>query len=112
MPTISWSDFEAVELRVGRIIEVLDFPEAHIPAYRIRADFGPQLGVKTTSARITTLYTKADLLGRLILGVLNFPPKRIGPVLSEFLLTGFARDDGAIVLAIPERDVPLGARLL
>lgn len=112
MHTITWQEFEAVELRVGRIIEVHDFPEAHIPAYRIRADFGPQWGVKTTSARVTALYTKEALLGRLIIGVLNLPPKRIGPVVSEFLLTGFYREDGAVVLATAEQEVPLGARLL
>ncbi|BDV02056.1 tRNA-binding protein [Thermodesulfomicrobium sp. WS] len=111
MHTITWQDFAAVELRVGRIVEVHDFPEARIPAYRIRADFGPPWGIKTTSARVTALYTKEALLGRLILGVLNLPPKRIGPVLSEFLLTGFAREDGAVVLAVPEQDVPVGARL-
>jgi tRNA-binding protein len=112
MKTITWNEFEAVALCVGRIVEVADFPEAHIPAYRIRADFGPAWGIKTTSARITDLYTKEDLQGRLILGVLNLPPKRIGPLVSEFLLTGFYRKDGAVVLAIPEREVPLGARLL
>jgi tRNA-binding protein len=111
MQTITWQDFESVELRVGRIVAVHDFPEAKIPAYRVEADFGPGLGIKKASARITALYTKKDLVGRLIVGVVNFPPKQIGPMLSEFLLTGFYRADGEVVLAVPEREVPLGAKL-
>jgi tRNA-binding protein len=109
--TISWKDFEAVELRAGRIVEVGDFPEAKIPAYRIHADFGPRIGVRKCSARVTDLYSKEDLLGRLVIGVVNFPPKQIGPMRSEFLLTGFYREDGAVVLAVPERPVPPGAKL-
>lgn len=111
MKEISWGQFEAVELRVGRIVEVNDFPEARKPAYRIKADFGSEIGVRTSSARISDLYSREELLGRQILGVVNFPPKQIGPVRSEFLLTGFYRDDGTVVLAIPEREVPLGAKL-
>lgn len=111
MKTISWDDFEAVELRVGRIVRVEDFPEARKPAYRITADFGPEIGVKTCSAQVTALYSKGDLLDRLIIGVVNFPPKQIGPMMSEFLLTGFTRDDGAVVLAVPEREAPLGSKL-
>ncbi len=111
MKEITWNDFEAVELRVGRIIEVEDFPEAKVPAYRIKADFGPEIGIKKTSARVTDLYAADDLVGRQIVGVVNFPVKQIGPVRSEFLLTGFYREDGAVVLAVPERDVPLGAKL-
>ncbi len=111
MKEITWQDFETVELRVGRIVEVQDFPEAKIPAYRIKADFGPEIGVKKSSARVTDLYSKEDLLGRQIVGVVNFPAKQIGPVRSEFLLTGFYREDGAVVLAVPEREVPLGAKL-
>jgi tRNA-binding protein len=111
MSTIDWHQFEQVELRVGTIVEVADFPEARKPAYRIRVDFGPEIGVKQTSAQVTSLYTKEDLLGRQVLGVVNFPPKQIGPVRSEFLLTGFCREDGAVVLAVPERPVPNGARL-
>lgn len=111
MDEIDWEQFAAVELRVGRIVEVREFPEARKPAYRVKVDFGPDIGVKTSSARIADLYQRDELLGRQILGVVNFPPKQIGPVRSEFLLTGFYREDGAVVLAIPEREVPLGAKL-
>jgi tRNA-binding protein len=111
MKDISWKDFEAVELRAGRIIEVEDFPEAKVPAYKIKADFGPEIGIKKSSARVTDLYTRDELLDRQIIGVVNFPTKQIGPVRSEFLLTGFYREDGAVVLAIPEQEVPLGAKL-
>jgi tRNA-binding protein len=111
MREITWQDFEDVELRVGRIVEVMDFPEARVPAYRVKADFGPELGVKNSSARVTDLYRKEELLGRQIIAVVNFPPKQIGPVRSEFLLCGFYRDNGTVVLAIPEREVPLGVKL-
>ncbi len=111
MNPINWDDFQRVDLRVGTIIAVDDFPEARKPAYKITADFGPEIGVKRSSAQITALYTKEDLLGRQILGVINFPPKQIGPFLSEFLLTGFCQHDGSVVLAIPERHLPNGARL-
>lgn len=111
MKDISWSDFEQVELRVGTIVEVEDFPEARVPAYKVKADFGPQIGVKKSSAQVTALYPREALLGRQIVGVVNFPPKQIGPFRSEFLLTGFYREDGSVVLAIPERDVPDGAKL-
>jgi tRNA-binding protein len=111
MREISWADFEAVELRVGTILEVEAFPEAKKPAYKITADFGPDIGVKRCSARVTDLYTRAHLLGRQIVGVVNFPPKQIGPVRSEFLLAGFYREDGSVVLAVPERPVPNGAKL-
>lgn len=109
--TIAWSDFEAVELRAGTVVEATEFPEARIPAYRIVVDFGPERGRLTTSARVTDLYRPDELVGRQVVGVLNFPPKQIGPLRSEFLLTGFYRDDGAVVLAVPEREVPDGARL-
>ena len=111
MREISWDEFAAVELRVGTIVDVADFPEAHRPAYRIKADFGPGIGVRKASAQITELYAKEDLLGRQIVGVVNFPPKQIGPMRSEFLLTGFYRTDKSVVIAIPERDVPNGAKL-
>lgn len=113
MDTITWSQFEAVDLRVGEVLKVEEFPEAHEPAYKITADFGPEIGELRCSARVTELYAKEDLVGRQIVGVVNFPPKQIGPMMSEFLLTGFARDDdGAIVLAVPEREVQPGAKLL
>jgi tRNA-binding protein len=111
METISWADFEKVELRIGTIIEVEDFPEARIPAFKLKVDFGDDIGVKKSSAQITDLYSKADLLGRQVLAVVNFPPKQIGPMRSECLVTGFHRQDGAVVLARPESDVPNGARL-
>ena len=111
MKEISWDDFAAVELRVGTVVRVEDFPEARKPAYKITVDFGPEVGTLRTSAQVTTLYTPEELLGRQVVGVVNFPPKQIGPVRSEFLLTGFYREDGAVVLAIPERPVPNGARL-
>ena len=111
MPDITWQHFEAVEMRAGTIISVEDFPEAHKPAYKIAVDFGPQFGIRRTSAQVTTLYSRNDLVGRQVLGVLNFPPKQIGPVRSEFLLAGFYRADGAVVLAVPERPVENGARL-
>ena len=88
-----------------------EFPEARKPAYKVTVDFGPEIGTRRSSAQITTHYPRQDLIGRLIIGVVNFPPKQIGPMMSEFLLTGFADDRGAIVLATPERDVPLGAKL-
>lgn len=111
MKTISWNDFEQVELRVGTIVEVEDFPEARVPAYKVKADFGPQIGIMKSSAQVTALYTREALLGRQIVGVVNFPPKQIGPFRSEFLLTGFYREDGAVILAIPEREVANGAKL-
>ena len=111
MPEISWQQFEAVEMRAGTIIAVEEFPEARKPAYKIAVDFGPEIGVRKTSAQVKTIYTRDELLGRQVMGVVNFPAKQIGPVRSEFLLTGFYRDDGAVVLAVPERPVQNGARL-
>lgn len=110
--TISWADFERVELRIGTVIAVDDFPEARKPAWKLTVDFGAELGVRRSSAQITVHYRKEDLLGRQVLAVLNFPPKQIGPFRSEVLVTGFADANGAIVLAIPERAVPNGARLV
>jgi tRNA-binding protein len=111
MAEITWQNFEAVEMRAGTIIDVAEFPEARKPAYKITVDFGPETGIKRTSAQVTSLYSKDELVGRQVLGVVNFPPKRIGPMLSEFLLAGFYRHDGAVVLAVPERPVQNGARL-
>lgn len=111
METISWQDFEKVELRVGTVVEVEDFPEARKPAYKVTVDFGPELGRKRSSAQITQLYTKEELLGRQVVGVVNFPVKQIGPIRSEFLLTGFYREDGAVVIVSPSLPVPNGAKL-
>ena len=111
METISWADFDKVELRVGTIVDVEDFPEARKPAFKLKVDFGNEIGVKKSSAQITDLYNREDLIGRQVLAVINFPPRQIGPVRSECLVTGFHRDDGAVVLAEPESKVPNGAKL-
>ncbi len=111
METIDWPDFARVELRVGTVVRVEDFPEARKPAYKIWVDFGEEIGERKSSAQVTDLYSKEELLGRQVVGVVNFPPKQIGPIRSECLVTGFYRDDGAVVLAQPERPVPNGAKL-
>lgn len=111
MEQIQWSDFEKVELRAGTVLEVLDFPKARKPAYQLKVDFG-ELGVKWSSAQITTNYTKEELIGRQIIGVLNFPVKQIANFRSEFLVTGFADSHGEIILASIERPVPNGSALI
>ena len=110
MEQISWSDFEKVELRAGTIVEVEDFLEARRPAYKLKIDFG-ELGMKRSSAQIRDLYTKEQLLGKQILGVVNFPPKRIATFVSEVLTTGFYLPSGEVVLLHPERKVPNGVKL-
>ena len=107
--TITWADFEKVQLVAGTILKVEPFPEAHRPAYKVWADFGPH-GVRKTSAQITRLYAPADLVGKQIVAVLNFPEKQIGPFRSQFLLTGAYTDEGVVVTTL-ERPVPNGARL-
>jgi tRNA-binding protein len=110
METIEWKDFEKVELRVGTIISVDDFPEARKPAYKLTIDFG-ECGIKKSSAQITNLYKKEELVGKQVIGVINFPPKQIGPFISECLTTGFADTRGNVVLAQPERLVPNGTKI-
>ena len=111
MKTIQWNDFEQVELRIGSIVDVQEFPQARKPAYKVTADFGEQIGILKASAQITDLYTPEDLLGKQIVGVVNFPAKQIGPFMSQFLLTGFVQKDGAVVIAQPERPVENGLKL-
>jgi len=108
---ITWQDFEKVELRAGTILEVLDFPQARKPAYKVKVDFG-DFGIKWSSAQITFHYKKEDLLGKQIVGVLNFPKKQIGKFMSEFLVTGFTDENADIVLTILERKVPNGAKMI
>ncbi|MGE6218385.1 tRNA-binding protein [Nubsella zeaxanthinifaciens] len=111
MEEITWNDFEKVELRVGTIIEAFDYPEARKPAYKVKVDFG-DFGIKMSSAQITKHYTIEDLIGRQIVGVVNFPKKQIGKFMSEFLVTGFADENGDIVLSTVERKVPNGSKLI
>ena len=108
---LSYAEFERVDIRVGRIIDVQDFPEARKPAYRLRIDFGPELGIRKSSAQVTKHYIKGDLVNRLVVAVVNFPPRQIGPFMSEVLTLGVPDADGAVVLLTPERDVPLGGRM-
>jgi len=112
MNEIEWSDFEKVELRVGTITAVDDFPEARKPAYKLTIDFGDEIGTRRSSAQITDLYNESTLIGRQIVAVVNFPKKQIGPFMSECLVTGFAREDGAIVLISPSEGVPNGSKLM
>lgn len=112
MQKIEWSDFAKLEIRVGKVISAESFPEARKPAYRLQIDFGPEIGVRKSSAQITALYEPKALVGKLVVAVVNFPPKQIGPIMSECLVTGFHNADGQVTLCIPEHEVPLGTRLL
>jgi tRNA-binding protein len=111
METINWHDFEKVELRAGTILEAEDFPQARKPAFKVKVDFGP-LGIKWSSAQITKHYAKETLIGRQIIGVINFPKKQIANFISEFLVTGFADENGDIILASVEKTVPNGSKLI
>lgn len=112
MQQIEWADFEKVELRVGRIVDAQPFPEARKPAYILRVDFGSEIGVRKSSAQITQLYQPQDLIGRLVVAVVNFPAKQIGPLRSECLVTGFHDENGHVALCVPDKPVPLGTKLL
>ena len=107
---VTIEDFEKIDIRVGKILAVEDFPEAKKPAYKLKIDFG-EFGIKVSSARIVDLYSKEDLIGKLVVCVTNFPPRKIGPFVSEVLTTGFYRANGSVVLAVPDKDAPLGAKL-
>ena len=111
METISWQDFEQVDLRVGTIVTAEVFAEARLPAYILHVDFGPDIGVLKSSAQITGLYHAEDLVGQQVISVVNFPPKQIGPIQSQCLITGFPRADGTVVLIQPERPVENGLKL-
>lgn len=111
MAAITFADFEKVDVRVGRVDRVDDFPEARKPAYKLTIDFGAETGMRHSSAQLTTRYTKEELLGRLVIAVVNFPVKQIGPMRSEVLVLGVPDGQGGVVLLVPERDVPLGGRM-
>ena len=111
MRQIDWSAFESVELRVGTVLEVMEFPEARKPALKLWIDFGPEFGTRKSSAQVTRHYAPEELVGRQVLAVVNFPPRQIGPFRSEVLTLGVADEGGAVVLVAPDLDVPSGARL-
>jgi tRNA-binding protein len=108
---LSYAEFDRVDIRVGRIVAADDFPEARKPAYKLRIDFGAGIGIRKSSAQATKHYAKDHLIGRLVVAVVNFPPKQIGPYLSEVLTLGVPDGDGGVVLLVPERDVPIGGRM-
>lgn len=112
MQQIEWNDFSKVELRVGRIIQAEVFQQARKPAYILQVDFGEELGIRKSSAQITKLYQPDDLIGKLVVAVINFPKKQIGPIQSECLVTGFHNAEGNVALCVPEFEVPLGTKLL
>lgn len=111
LPAIDFEDFLKVDIRMGTIVEALPFPEARKPAYKLKIDFGPAIGEKKSSAQITAHYQPEDLVGRQVMAVVNFPPRQIGPFMSEVLTLGFADPEGEIVLSGPDQPVPDGARL-
>lgn len=112
METISFDDFLKVELRVGRVVSASVFEQARKPAYVLHVDFGEEIGIRKSSAQITALYTPEELVGKLVVAVVNFPPKQIGPLMSEYLVTGFHNEHGEVALCVPDRPVPLGTKLL
>jgi tRNA-binding protein len=108
---ISFEDFERIDVRVGRIVTAEAFPQARKPAYRLLIDFGAEIGQRRSSAQLTVYYTCQELIGRLVLAVVNFPPRQIGPFMSEVLTLGVPDERGAVVLVAPDHEVPLGGRL-
>ncbi|MBE3560475.1 MAG: tRNA-binding protein [Ktedonobacteraceae bacterium] len=111
MDTITFEDFEKVDIRVGKIIQVEDFPQARKPAYRLLLDFGPEIGLKKSSAQITRHYTKEELIGKQVIAVVNFPPRQIGPFRSEVLTLGVPDGDGGVILLSPTKEAPLGGKM-
>ncbi len=111
MSSINWSDFEKIELRAGTVVEVEEFPEARKPAFKLKIDFGAEIGIKQSSAQIKDLYQAKELLNKQVICVVNFPPKQIGPFISECLITGLYKEDGEVVLAVPDLKVQNGARM-
>ena len=111
MPLATLDDFHKIDIRAGRIVEAHPFPEARKPAYRLLIDFGPEIGMKKTSAQITQNYTLEELPGRIVMAVVNFPPRQIGPIMSEVLTLGVPDENGHVVLLKPGQDVPLGGRM-
>lgn len=109
---IAYADFEKVDIRIGTVVSAEEFPQARKPAYKLAIDFGPELGIKRSSAQITVHYTPADLVGRQVMAVVNFPPRQIGPFMSEVLTLGYAETSGAIVLAGVDHPVPNGAKMM
>ena len=110
--TITWKDFEKVDIRIGTIVEVEDFPEARNPAFILHVDFGVEIGLKKSSSQITDLYTKDQLQGKQVMAVVNFEPKQVGPIMSECLVLGFYRQDNSVVLATNDLPISNGSRLL
>ncbi len=108
---ITYNDFEKVDIRVGKIISVEDFPEARKPAYKLQIDFGKEIGIKKSSAQITKHYQKEELIGKLVMGIVNFPVKQIGPFMSECLTLGVPDENGDVVLLSPTKDVPVGGKM-
>ncbi|MCK5211733.1 tRNA-binding protein [Candidatus Parcubacteria bacterium] len=111
MQKITWKDFEKIEIRVGTIVNVKDFPKAKMPAYKLLINFGDNIGIKHSSAQITDLYQKEDLIGKQVICVMNFPSKQIADFDSEVLTTGFAKENGEVILAVSDVEVPNGLRL-
>ena len=110
-PPITYADFDKVDIRVGRVVRAENFPEARKPAYKLLIDFGPDLGVRSSSAQLTHHYMPRDLEGLLVVAVVNFPPRQIGPFLSQVLTLGVPDPDGGVVLLVPDKKVPIGGRL-